>query len=228
MKIICLKHIAFEGPAAIALWAQQRGHELQIENVFQHRPLPSPETFEMLLVMGGPMNVYEDSKYPWLDKEKSYIRSAIAAGKHVVGICLGAQLIAHVLGAKISAGEEKEIGWHTIARCSDCPARLAIPEALRVLHWHGDTFTLPTGAQPLAQSTACANQGFLYNDHVLALQCHMELTPENLALLIAACSDELVEAPFIQSAETMLAESTETYEQMQTVLFGMLDALVAK
>jgi GMP synthase-like glutamine amidotransferase len=228
MKILCLKHIAFEGPAAIALWAQQRGYELQIENAFQNNPLPSPETFDMLLVMGGPMNAHEDAKYRWLDKEKSYIRSAIAAGKYVVGICLGAQLIAHVLGAKISKNEEKEIGWYTIERSSDCPERLALPETLRVLHWHGDTFALPKGAHSVAQSSACANQGFLFKDRVLALQCHLEITPESLALLIAACSNELVDAPFIQTAEAILTEPTETYEQMQAVLFQMLNALVAK
>ncbi|MFQ3242109.1 MAG: GMP synthase-like glutamine amidotransferase [Lentimonas sp.] len=228
MKILCLKHIAFEGPGTFALWAQARGHELTIESVYQNKPLPSPDTFDALLVMGGPMNIYEDAIYPWLTKEKSYIRSAIAAGKHVIGVCLGAQLIAHALGAKVTAGSQKEIGWFPIQPSPDCPAALPLPDQLRVLHWHGDTFDIPQGAQSIAHSAACAHQGFLYRDRVLALQCHLEITPQSLALLIAACSNELVEAPYIQEATIMQAEPEATYEQMQAVLFEMLDALVVQ
>jgi GMP synthase-like glutamine amidotransferase len=227
MKILCLKHIAFEGPGTFALWAQARGHELEIVAVYQNKPLPSPETFDALLVMGGPMNVYQDDIYPWLTKEKSYIRSAIAAGKHVIGVCLGAQLIAHALGASVSQGANKEIGWFPIQPSSDCPASVPLPDELRVLHWHGDSFEIPSGAQAIAASEACANQGFLYRDRVLALQCHLEMTPQSLALLIAACSNELVDAPYIQNSDTMLAEPDATYERMQTVLFELLDVLVA-
>lgn len=227
MKILCLKHIAFEGPGTIALWAQARGHELEVVAVYQNKPLPSPETFDALLVMGGPMNVNEEAIYPWLPKEKSYIRGAIAAGKHVIGVCLGAQLIANVLGATISQGPHKEIGWFPIQPSANCPDTLSLPDELRVLHWHGDTFEIPQGAQLIGQSAACANQGFLYRDRVLALQCHLEMTPQSLALLITACSNELVDAPYIQDAETMLAEPEATYENMQAVLFDMLDAIMA-
>lgn len=228
MKILCLKHIAFEGPGTIALWAQQRGHELRIESVDQNKPLPSLATFDALLVMGGPMNVYQDAEHPWLEAEKSYIRAVIDAGKYVIGICLGAQLIAHVLGAEISQGPHKEIGWFPIRPGTDCPAAIQIPPELLVLHWHGDTFALPDGAHPIAQSTACPNQGFLFQERVLALQCHLEMTPQSLALLIAASSNELIDAPYIQTAEKMLTEPAATYQRMQAVLFDMLDTLVTK
>ena len=105
---------------------------------------------------------------------------------------------------------------------------MQLPDELCVLHWHGDTFALPEGAHPIARSAACANQGFLYRDRVLALQCHLEMTPQSLALLIAACRNELIDAPYIQTAEAMLAEPESTYERMQAVLFDMLDALVVK
>ncbi len=226
MRILCLKHIAFEGPAAIAQWAQEKGHELQIQPVYLNKPLPSPDQFDVLLVMGGPMNIYEDAKYPWLPKEKSYIRSAIAAGKPVIGICLGAQLIAHALGAQVTQAPQKEIGWFPLQRSTDCPETIQFGETLRVLHWHGDTFALPKGARRIGHSEACANQGFLYRDRVLALQCHLEITRESLALLIAACSNELVAAPYIQSAEAMLAEPAETYEHMQAKLFELLDGVL--
>lgn len=228
MKILCLKNIVFEGPGTFALWAQARGHELEIAAVYQNKPLPSPETFDALLVMGGPMNIYEDTIYPWLAKEKGYIRGAIAAGKHVIGVCLGAQLIAHVLGATVSQGVHQEIGWFPIHRNDDCPASLPLPDDLHVLHWHGDAFNVPKGAHAIAFSEACANQGFIYRDRVLALQCHLEMTPQSLALLIAACSNELIDAPYIQSADTMLAEPEATYERMHLVLFELLDALVAQ
>lgn len=228
MKILCLKHISFEGPGAFALWAQMRGHELEVAAVYQNTPLPSLETFDALLVMGGPMNIYEDAIYPWLPKEKCYIRDAIAAGKYVIGVCLGAQLIADALGARVISAAHNEIGWFPIQRTQDCPATLALTEELRVLHWHGDTFELPANAIWIAQSAACANQGFLYRERVLALQCHLEMTPQSLALLIAACSNELIDAPTVQSADRMLAEPEATYKCMQDQLFELLDALISE
>ncbi|MFT6236210.1 MAG: GMP synthase (glutamine-hydrolyzing) [Lentimonas sp.] len=228
MKILCLKHIAFEGPGTLALWALTRGHELEVSAVYQNQPLPGPETFDALLVMGGPMNIHEDALYPWLAKEKSYVRDAIAAGKYVIGVCLGAQLIADALGATVSKGANTEIGWFPIRPSTDCPDSLPLPDELRVLHWHGDTFEIPEGAQLIAFSHACENQGFFYQERVLALQCHLEMTPQSLALLIAASRNELVNARYIQDADRMLAEPDSTYEHMRSVLFAMLDALVAQ
>ncbi len=164
------------------------------------------------------MNIYQDDLYPWLAKEKSYIRGAIAAGKHVIGVCLGAQMIADALGATVSPSANKEIGWFPIRPSENCPDSLPLPDELRVLHWHGDMFEIPEGAQPVAFSDACSNQGFLYQDRLLALQCHLEMTPQSLALLIAARRHELVDAPYIQSTDTMLAEPDASYELMQTVL----------
>lgn len=226
MKILCLKHIAFEGPGTFALWAQTRGHDLEVVSVYHNQPLPATETFDVLLVMGGPMNIHEHSIYPWLAKEKSYIGDAIVAGKHVIGVCLGAQLIADALGATVRPGTNKEIGWFPIRPSEHCPNSLPLPDELRVLHWHGDTFEIPKGAQLIAFSHACKHQGFLYRERVLALQYHLEMTPQCLALLIAACRNELVNAPYIQDADRMLAEPESTYEHMRIVLFAMLDTLL--
>ncbi len=223
MEILCIKHIGFEGPAAISQWAQQSGHNLHIAPIYHDHHLPSPENYDALIIMGGPMNVYEDDKYPWLSKEKSYIRNVIAAGKHVLGVCLGAQLIAHALGGHINAGENREIGWFPITRDSDCPEHLPLPKTLQVFHWHGDTFTMPKGAHLIAQSEACAHQGFIYRDRVLALQCHMEMTPESLALLTASCSNQLTKGTYIQNEERLQSEPAETYTQMHAALFALLD-----
>lgn len=223
MNILCIKHINFEGPAIFALWAQQRGHNLEVVPFYETQLLPAPSNYDALVIMGGPMNVYEDKKYQWLAKEKRYIRSAIAADKHVLGICLGAQLIAHALGAKVSAGSHKEIGWFPIRRSEDCPKELRLPDSLQVCHWHGDTFEIPKGAHLLAESDACANQAFVYRSHVLALQCHLEITPQSLALLATSCSDELVDGPYIQSMERLKNEPQETFDQMHAAFFDLLD-----
>lgn len=223
MNILCIKHIDFEGPGAIALWAQQNGHPLEMASIYQNHPLPAPNTFDALVVMGGPMNVYEDVKYPWLAKEKRYIRSAIGSGKPVLGVCLGAQLIAHALGAKVTPGAHQEIGWFPIRRSADCPAEWSLPDSLQACHWHGDTFAIPTGARLIAESDACQNQGFLYRTHILGLQCHLEMTREGLALLATACQDELVDGRYIQSRERLQSEPDETFKQMHAALFRILD-----
>jgi GMP synthase-like glutamine amidotransferase len=225
MRIVCFKHVPFEGPAAFSDWAESRGHKLKCFEVYQGDALPATGDYDMLLVMGGPMNIYEETKYPWLSTEKSAIREAIHAGKYVVGVCLGAQLIADLLGGPVKRGVEVEIGWFPIERSEDCPTELPLPMSLRVYHWHGDTFAIPEGATRLCSSAACANQGFLYQGRVLGLQCHLETTRESMSALIKACADEIWTKRFIQTKERMHAEPDETFVRMQSVLFDLLDQI---
>lgn len=229
MRILCLKHVPDEGPGAIADWAQARGHVVQCHSMYGGEALPDLKSFNFLCVMGGPMNIYEHEAYPWLEAEKEFIRAAIDADKYVVGVCLGAQLIANVLNAEVSKGPNKEIGWFPIARTPECPAWLDMPEALRVMHWHSDRFEIPQGAQRIASSEACDHQGFLYHDRVLALQCHLEATLESLSALTEACVDE-IQSPtdYVMSAEQLLKEPEQTYVTLQVALFRMLDQLTAE
>ena len=146
----------------------------------------APESFDWLLVMGGAMNADEEARYPWLAGEKRAIERAIAARKRVIGICLGSQLIARVLGAKVTRNRDTEIGWFPIERAEGAEASAvgrALPARAEVFHWHGDTFALPAGAVQLARSAACEQQGFVYDDRVLALQFHPEMTPRDRARL---------------------------------------------
>jgi len=226
MKILCLKHIAFEGPGAFAIWAHTRGHELDVVPVYTNPHLPPPNSYDALLLMGGPMNVYEDDKYPWLANEKATIRGAIAANKYVIGVCLGAQLIAHTLGSKITRAQHKEIGWHSIQPSVDYNGKSILPNPIKAFHWHGDTFSLPKAAKNLASSEACPQQIFLHRKRVLGLQCHLEMTQEGIALLTAACSNELTKAAYIQTAEEMLAEPQDTFSLMHQQLFTLLDMLI--
>jgi len=171
--------------------------------------LPDLGEIDWLVVMGGPMNIYEEDRYPWLIEEKRLIETAVAAGKTVLGICLGAQLIASVLGAAVVRNRVKEIGWFPVtatATAERSRVGRALPTQLAAYHWHGDTFELPVGAVQLARSRACEQQGFSYQDRVVALQFHLETTPESARALIEHCAGEIQEGPYIQSPEEMLAE----------------------
>jgi GMP synthase-like glutamine amidotransferase len=170
----------------------------------------------------------DEDQYPWLGDEKRLIRAAIDGGRSLVGVCLGAQLIAEALGAQVSRNPHKEIGWFPI-RLTDLARRSPVckdlPVELQVLHWHGDTFSLPSGALHLAESEACAQQGFLLDGRILGLQFHLEMTPTSLRTLCSQCAEELTPGPFVQSAEQMLAVSPVRYEETARVLEVLLDRL---
>ena len=206
MNIHWLQHVPFEGLGAIGRWAGSKGHTLSCTRLFAGDPFPEQGEFGMLVVMGGPMGIYDDRAYPWLITEKSFIRTAINAGKPVLGICLGAQLIADVLGARVSANTQKEIGWFPITRTDSIPDGLMniLPENQTVFHWHGDTFDLPAHAVHLYASNTCRNQAFLYKGRVLALQFHLETTFESGILLIQNCRTELVPGPSIQTEQEIV------------------------
>jgi GMP synthase-like glutamine amidotransferase len=219
-------HVPFEDAANIGAWARLRGHALRYTHLFQTKSLPSVKSFDMLAVMGGPMNVYEHERYPWLAREKEFIRQAIDANKKVLGVCLGAQLIADVLGGHVSPNAHKEIGWHTVQLTPQAARHKpfkSLPGRMMVFHWHGDTFSLPAGAVGLASSAACANQAFLCGDHVLALQFHMEYSGVSIERMLAYCADELIEAPCIQTAEQIRA-GYDHIPQTTEWLFALLDA----
>lgn len=174
------------------------------------------------------MSVGDESDHPWLAAEKALIRASIDAGRTLVGVCLGAQLIAEVLGARVYPNREKEIGWMPIEPTESGLASEpfgTLPPSLMVYHWHGDTFDLPSGALHLARSQVCEHQAFLWGGRVLGLQFHLESTPESVAAICAACAEELKEGPHIQSAERMQAASPEDYAAIREALYGILDRL---
>lgn len=203
MRLHYLQHVPFEGLGYIGEWATKRGLVVSSSRLFDGDQLPRIDAFEWLVVMGGPMGIYDHDEFPWLIAEKEFIRQAIDQGKRVLGICLGAQLIADVLGAKVYPGVHKEIGWHTLDRAPSAPEWF--PERLLAFHWHGDTFDLPKDAVRMASSKSCPNQGFVYRERVVGLQFHLETTRESMEALIRHCAHELMDAPFIQDAETMRA-----------------------
>lgn len=224
MHIQILQHVPFEGPGNIEKWTLEKGHTLGITRLYAQEQFPPLEQFDMLVVMGGPMSVHDEHHYTWLKAEKWFIRQVIEAEKPVLGVCLGAQLIAEVLGGRVLAGKEKEIGWFPIElepTAGAHPALSGWPSQLTVYHWHGETFTLPEGAQRVAGSKICKNQGFIYKNRVFALQFHLETTEDGVHNLIEYCGDELCDAHYIQSAEQQLGERkhyVELYQRLVSIL----------
>ena len=228
MKIQVWQHVPFEGPASIRQWAERRGLLVECVPVWQAAPsLPDAQT-KLLVVMGGPMGVHDTAEYPWLVAEKARLREVIDAGMPVLGVCLGAQLIADVLGATVTRNAHREIGWFDVQRdeaIADTWLAGLWPTSLRVLHWHGDTFGIPAGAVRIAGSHACANQGFLYQQHVLGLQCHLETTAPWLERLMGHCAPELDGSRYVQDTDALQAGLVHC-DAMHRVLESLLDRLL--
>lgn len=230
LRLHYLQHVPFEGLGAIRHWASTAGAAVTSTRFFAEEPLPKTADFDLLVIMGGPMGVHDGRSHPWLSHEKPFIRDAIEDGKAVLGICLGAQLVADALGARVYANGQREIGWFAIERttvAADHAIGACLPPRLKVFHWHGDTFDLPANALPLARSAACRNQGFVLGDRVAGVQFHLETTPAGLEALIANGREDLLPGPFVQTAEAMRREKT-CYGPNQTVLDAILTRLAAR
>ncbi|MDY6813857.1 MAG: type 1 glutamine amidotransferase [Pseudomonadota bacterium] len=225
MRIRCLQHVPFENAGAIADWARAEGHDWATVPVWE-AALPTPDRFDWLIVMGGPMSVHDVARYPWLEAEQALLREALDRGRRVLGICLGAQLLATALGGVVSAARTPEIGWWPIAVTvagADCPVTGWPPE-LTVFHWHGEQFDLPPGATSLARSEACPHQGFHLGPRVVGLQFHLEMLPQGIERLATACSDDLVPGPFVQQRER-LAGTPAQRRQALAALHRLLGAM---
>ena len=230
MRIQVIKHEVLEGPGAIAAWAAGRGHSLAATELSKGEALPAPSDFDALVLMGGSMSVNDEGRYDWLRPEKQLVRDSLAAGKKILGICLGAQMIASALGAPVTRNPEKEIGWFPV-EATDAgwrhPFWLGLPRALPVFHWHGETFGLPEGAVQLLRSAACEQQGYAIGTQALALQCHPEVDSVSVAEMVENGRDELVEGRwFIQSEEAIKAQS-EPLARLGPVLHRLLDQWLA-
>lgn len=207
MHIHTLTHVPFEGLAYLGTWLQEQDPALHLTQTrfYAQDPLPDLSAIDAIIIMGGPMGVYDTAQYPWLVAEKAWIQAAIAAHKIVIGICLGAQLIAEALGAKVYRNPVKEIGWFPIQKTPEAAQSMlgqSLPPELLAFHWHGDTFAIPVGAQHLYQSTACQNQAFIYQEKVLAVQFHLEVTPDSVQALLDHCAHELTANPPITTIQT--------------------------
>lgn len=227
MRVHYLQHVPFEGLGSIESVLKGRAHVLSSTQLYDTHRLPLLNDIDWLIVMGGPMGVMDEKLYPWLGEEKRFIKEAIVSGKIILGICLGAQLIADALGAMVYRNAYREIGWFPVRRLSGAGKTIlgtVLPERADVFHWHGDTFDIPHGAYAIAESDACKNQGFVFHDRVVALQFHLETTPASAAALIKNCRNELDDSCYIQSEDEILS-NIQRFSAINAIMCSVLDAL---
>jgi GMP synthase-like glutamine amidotransferase len=227
-----LQHVPFEDIGSMASWLAARGATLSYTRFYEPAAAPpSPAGIDLVIAMGGPMSVNDEDHLPWLRAEKAFMRELVAGEVSVLGVCLGAQLIASALGARVYPNPEKEIGWFPVRAHSDGhngpidPFRF--PDECPVLHWHGETFDLPPGAIRLASSTACANQAFQIGRKVIGLQFHLETTPESAAAILDHCRDDLVAGPWIQTEAAIRAAAAGDYVAANQLMGLVLDYLTS-
>ena len=229
MRAHYFQHVPFEGLGSIEAWLKAAGFEISCTRLYQAWELPDPDGVDVLIALGGPMSVNDEESYSWLPQEKAYIRDIISAGKPVLGICLGAQLIASALGAAVYQNKSKEIGWFPIQWTDTMAASTpGLSPAMDAFHWHGETFDIPEGALRIAQSEGCKNQGFQLGDSVIGLQFHLESTPESVGQIVKHCGEELVESTFIQNRQDILNTSPQQYEQANHAMAMILRRLTGK
>jgi GMP synthase-like glutamine amidotransferase len=229
MRAHYLQHVPFEGLGSIEGWLRNAGYDISATRLYQSEELPDIGDLDFIVVMGGPMSVNDTDEYPWLAAESAFVKQAIAAGIPTLGVCLGAQLIASSMGAKVYPNSEKEIGWYPVQGVTDeADAVFNFPKELEVFHWHGETFDLPQGAVRLAQSTGCVNQAFQLGRHVIGLQFHLETTPDSARAIVENCRDELVTGAFVQSEIEILDTRQERYASINDLMGSILEYLHKK
>jgi GMP synthase (glutamine-hydrolysing) len=227
MNLHFFQHIHFEGPGSIFRWAERKKHRVSVTRLYDGDPFPPIDEIDWFFILGGPMGARDDLTYPWLSKEKKYIEKWISTGKPVIGICLGAQILADVLGADVFQNRFKEIGWFPVRMTNEGLSNTyfkEMPEKVNVFQWHGDTFNLPRGAVLTATGDACLNQAFIFGKNVFAFQFHLETTEQNAAALIEHCGHELIEAPYIQSADQIM-ELKDNFTGINSLMDAFLNRL---
>jgi GMP synthase-like glutamine amidotransferase len=223
MNTHVLQHVPSEGIGNIAGWLDHRGAKVTTTRFFESADLPDLDGIDLIIAMGGPMSVNDEESLPWLVAEKAFLREAINRGIAVLGVCLGAQLIASACGAKVYPGRQREIGWFPIEVVNAGPDALPYPDKGTVLHWHGETFDLPAGAVHLARSAACEHQAFQIGRRVLGLQFHPEVTHESLATMLEHNRDDLVPGEFVQSEAEILSAKEDDFARLAEMTGCLLD-----
>lgn len=218
-EALVLQHVACEGPGAIGDALQRCGLRLRIVHAYAGEPVPPTLAAESaLVVMGGPMGVYEADRYPHLADERRLIEDALRRGRPVLGVCLGSQLLAAALGARVYPSGGKEIGWYRVdltdATTSDGLFR-GVPRSFTALHWHGDIFDLPSGAVRLASSAMTERQAFRHGDNAYGLLFHIEAAHPQLEEMVAAFADELAAAH--ASADDILGQASAHLEALDAI-----------
>lgn len=225
--VLALRHVHFEDLGAFETPLLEAGYAIRYAEAGSD-DLESSGSPDMLAILGGPIGAYEDDLYPFLGTELALVSAQLAAGKPLLGICLGAQLIARAMGARVYPGRAKEIGWKALTLTGEGEKALAPLKGKPVLHWHGDTFDLPAGAVNLASTYICDHQAFAVGRHVLAFQFHPEARKKGFERWLVGHAGEIAATPGV--SVTQLRADTERYgddcaQQGQAVLRAWLRQL---
>ena len=219
MNVLIIKHIENEGPGLIEYRLTQEKIPYQILDLEMGARLPKINGLSHIVFLGGPMNVDEEDRYPFLRVEDLFIKEAIQRGKAILGICLGAQLIAKALGARVFKAPMKEIGWYDVSLTkigSQDPLFSGLPKIFPVFQWHEDTFEIPKAGKLIATSSPVPHQAFRYGEKVYGLQFHLEVTEEMIREWIETYEEEFkgCQAPPLSSKAEIMTETEikiETY-----------------
>ena len=231
--ILVLQHVPHETLGTIATSLSEAGFTFRHVELFR-APLPRVEVAQAagLIVLGGPMNVDQTGEFPFLAAELDWIREAVGLGLPVLGICLGAQLLAKALGAGVTANPLKEIGWYPLQLASEAADDRLLAGCgprLTVFQWHGDTFELPPGAVRLAGSELCENQAFRYGENAYALQFHIEVTAEMIDCWLDQADNrrELAALDYIdpQVIRSQTPTNLPALETLSSSVFGRFAAI---
>ena len=222
---IAIRHVAFEDAGTLEPVLKERGIGLRYLEAGVD-DLSSAKDTDLLVVLGGPIGIYEVDRYPFLKQELAMIESAVKKGVPVIGICLGCQALAAVLAARVYPGKKKELGWEEMTLTKEGKASpLGAIDGVRVLNWHGDTFDLPVGATRLASTAITPNQAFTYGDKVLALQFHVELPERDLEKWLIGHTLELAKVDLGKMRADTARFAPAANEASRRVFNDWLDAL---
>ncbi|MFC1857883.1 type 1 glutamine amidotransferase [Thermodesulfobacteriota bacterium] len=227
MRIHWIQHVPFEGIGSIADWIKRKDHRVSFTKLYEKEIYPEIEEIDWLIIMGGPMGVHDKAEYPWLESEKIFLKEAIQKRKTLIGICLGAQLLADALGGEVYKNRYREIGWFPVGFFKELEGAEVFPDELTVFHWHGDTFRLPEGARLLASSQGCENQAFVWEERVFGFQFHLEITEKGAIELIKNCGEEIVAGDYIQPPLEILSDESR-FQSINGLMDTFLDSIEAK
>ncbi len=219
MTVTIIKHIDIEGPGTFGDFLNDDGISYEVIDVFNGEPLPgSLSGTSAVIVLGGPMNVYEEDKHPFLKEENEFLKEVIGNGLPALGFCLGAQLIAKAKGALVKKNPQKEIGWFNVSLTENGlsdPLFQGFQGVFDVFQWHGDTFNIPDGAVRLAESDLCPNQAYRIDNNIYGLQFHVEVTDKMIYQWIDAYRDEVDSLKGIVDPDQIIADTkikSESYK----------------
>lgn len=228
-RVHILQHEPHEGPSAVASYLLDMTADLTFSRLYEGRPaFPPAHAVDGLVIMGGGMNVDDHRTYPWLGPEKDFVGRVIAAGRPVLGICLGGQMVARVLGAAVVRNLHREIGWFPVRRTAEAqrfPLYDGFPDFFTAFHWHEDTFDIPPGAVRTFTGDCTLNQGFHYGERVCALQFHLEARPADVIAFVEQDRRSWKKGPFVQDPGSIVAEAAAAFRRTEPLLRGLVEGL---